>query len=163
MTGPLRFRVAGTPTTQGDHKAYKPKGAPFARIADANPAKLRPWREAIRSTAVDTIGPTWTPHDCPVRVTLRFALPKPASAPKLRRTWPIGKRSGDVDKLARACLDALTDAGVVVDDARVVELVVTKDYPEGALQPSPGVVITVQPIHEADPLSRNDIQGALTL
>jgi crossover junction endodeoxyribonuclease RusA len=160
----LQFRVRGIPSTQGDHKAYKPKGAPFARIVDANPAKLRPWREAIRQDAVQAAGETWTPLDGPVLVTLRFALARPASAPKTRRTWPIGKRSGDVDKLARAALDALTDAGIFTDDARVTELTVSKDYVGGDVH-SPGVLITVQPLDAAlvIPLSRNETEGVLPL
>ena len=47
------------------------------------------------------------------------ALPKPASAPKKRRTWP--DKYPDVSKLARSTEDALSDAGMWADDARVVE------------------------------------------
>lgn len=160
---PLRFRVAGTPVTQGSHRAWKPKGADFAHVVDANQKVLRPWRDAIRCDAQDAAGPAWQPLDCPVRVILHFAVPRPRSAPKRRRTWPTGARSGDVDKLARAALDALTDAGIWTDDARVVELIVTKDYAGDAFQPSPGVVISVQPIEHAAPLSRNQTQEALNL
>jgi Holliday junction resolvase RusA-like endonuclease len=64
-------------------------------------------------------------------------LLKPRSAPKRRRTWPIGARSGDVDKLARSVLDSLT--GVLFhDDAQVVHLVVSKDYGD-----APGVRVFV--------------------
>lgn len=158
----LQFRVRGIPVTQGNHNAWKPKGADFARIVDANQQTLHPWREAIRSTAVDAAGPSWQPLDGPVRVLLHFALAKPASAPKTRRTWPIGARSGDVDKLARAVLDALTDAGVFVDDSRVVELIVSKDYVGGAVH-SPGCLIIVQPIQHTVPLPHPDPEGALPL
>ena len=159
MTAPLlQFRVAGLPVTQGDHKAWKPPGAPFARIADANPTKLKPWREAIRSTAVDALPDGWVPLDGPVRVVFIFAMPRPASAPKRRRTWPIKMRSGDWDKLARAASDALTDAGVWTDDARVVDGRVVKDYPgEHIAQMSPGVLIRIWTVTDEIPLSTGPI------
>ena len=70
----------------------------------------------------------------PVEVLLHFELARPKSA---RRLLPSTKP--DLDKLARAVLDALT--GVVFkDDAQVVDLRVTKRYG------TPGVhVIVVQP------------------
>jgi Holliday junction resolvase RusA-like endonuclease len=52
-----------------------------------------------------------------------------ASAPKFVAVKP------DVDKLIRAVLDALTDAGVFRDDSRVVQVSATKIYADkpGAL------------------------------
>lgn len=145
MSGPgVRFRVAGRPMTQGSKTGIVVKGR--AVLVETNRAALKPWREAVRSTALEHLGDTWQPYPGPVHVRLLFALPKPASAPKTRRTWPVGARSGDVDKLARACLDACTDAGVWRDDAQVVDLHVTKDYPgEHAGQLTPGVLVHVVP------------------
>jgi Holliday junction resolvase RusA-like endonuclease len=110
-------------------------------VTDQKGSKLKPWREAVRSTAVDAAGEAWAPIDGPVRVDLWFAMPKPQSVPKTRRTWPM--RKPDLDKLARACLDALTQAGILADDARVVELRAVKDWPEHVQQMSPGVVVRV--------------------
>lgn len=159
MTGSvLQFRVAGTPVTQGNHSAWAPKGAKFARVVDTNQRTLRPWREAIRSTAVDAAGEEWQPLAGPVRVDVWLALPKPSSAPKTRRTWPIGARSGDADKLARAVLDALTDAGVWRDDSQVVELRVVKDYPEHVQQLSPGALVRIWRVDgELPPLTTGQI------
>ena len=148
MTAPvLQFRVAGIPVPQGSMSAFV-RGS-RAIVTDQKGSKLKPWREAIRSTAVDSAGPNWAPLDCPVRVDLWFAMPKPASTPKTRRTWPM--RQPDLDKLARACLDALTQAGVLADDARVVELRAVKDWPEHVQQMSPGVVVRVWRVDEALP------------
>jgi crossover junction endodeoxyribonuclease RusA len=138
----LRARVVGIPVTQGSKRAVM-RGK-RAGMIDANDAKLRPWRDAVRSTVVDALGPDSTATTGPVRVVLAFALPRPASAPKTRRTWPMGARSGDVDKLARAVLDALTDAAVWHDDAQVLDLHVLKDYPGPHIeQNTPGVLIAV--------------------
>ncbi|MGH9249435.1 MAG: RusA family crossover junction endodeoxyribonuclease, partial [Acidimicrobiales bacterium] len=89
------------------------------------------------------------PMTGPVAVALRFTLRRPASAPKRRRTWPIGARSGDIDKLQRAILDALTDVGVWKDDAQVVHVDAGKDYQgaDGYLD-RPGVTITVRLLDE---------------
>ena len=141
MTAPvLQFRVAGIPVPQGSMSAFV-RGS-RAIVTDQKGTKLKPWREAIRSTAADIIGDAWEPLDGPLRVDLWFAVPKPSSSPKRRRTWPITKR-GDVDKLARAALDALTQAGAIVDASRIVELRAVKDYPEHVQQMSPGVIVRI--------------------
>jgi Holliday junction resolvase RusA-like endonuclease len=54
--------------------------------------------------------------------------------------WPA--KRPDVDKLARACLDALTQSGAIRDDAQVVMLGATKVYG------LPGMVMTVRPMHD---------------
>jgi hypothetical protein len=71
------------------------------------------------------------------RVT--FSLLKSARAPKRRRIYPIGARSGDLDKLARSVLDALT--GVVFkDDAHVTQLTASKDWGQ------PGAFIEIESV-----------------
>jgi Holliday junction resolvase RusA-like endonuclease len=165
-TGPvLQFRVAGTPSTQGSKTGFaiksKATGKYRAVIVDKNPKTLKPWREAVRSTAVEALGDGWVPLDGPVRVLCAFAVARPSSAPKTRRTWPTGARSGDVDKLARAVLDALTDAGVWADDARVIDLRVLKDYPgEAVAQTTPGVLVRVWRADQPMPGGAPDEKGA---
>jgi Holliday junction resolvase RusA-like endonuclease len=143
----LTCRVVGVPVTQGSKTAFvvKAKNRPArAVVVDVKAAPMRSWREAVRATVAERLGAGWQPEPGPVKVTLLFALPKPSSAPKRRRTWPIGARSGDADKLARAVLDALTEAAVWRDDSQVVNLNVVKDWPEHTAQMSPGCVISVQ-------------------
>ncbi len=141
----LSLRVVGVPTTQGSKNGFVVKtktGKLRALVVDVKRKELRSWREAIRSDAVAELGEDWVPLSGPIRVTLHFTLPKPASAPKRRRTWPIGARSGDIDKLERAALDALTDAALWRDDGQVVDLHGTKDYPDLKVT-CPGVLIRV--------------------
>ena len=79
---------------------------------------LKPWREAVKQAALDVMDGT-APLDGPLLVRMVFTMPKPKSAPKRKVTFP--DRTPDLSKLARATEDALTDAGVWADDARVVE------------------------------------------
>jgi crossover junction endodeoxyribonuclease RusA len=141
----LRARVIGVPVTQGSMKGFVLGGR--AKVVNSNDAKLRPWREAVRASVVEALPPDWQPIPGPVAVELAFALPKPSSAPRRRRTWPTGPRSGDIDKLTRCVHDACTDAGVWRDDSQVVDLRVTKDYPDSVTElHSPGVVIHIAAI-----------------
>jgi Holliday junction resolvase RusA-like endonuclease len=150
--GSLGFYVPGIPTTQGSKKAFvvSPRGGkPRAVVTEQLGAALSSWRETVRSVARAAAGDDWLPLDGPVAAVLAFGLAKPRSAPKTRRTWPIGKNSGDLDKLTRAVFDALTQALIWDDDSRVVDLHVTKDYaPQMARQ---GVTVVVRPLVQAHP------------
>ena len=118
----LTVFVAGRPAPQGSKTRTR-----FG-MRDANGPTLHPWRDAVRADVAAQLPEWWTPVGGPVGILLTFHLPKPASAPKRRRTWPIAARSGDIDKLARACLDAISDAGWWKDDSQVVVLKAAKDY-----------------------------------
>jgi crossover junction endodeoxyribonuclease RusA len=140
----VTFFVAGLPSTQGNKSAFVTKsGKAVMREGRSKQAKSNfdAWRHAVGDEARRYAGDELEAG--PVLVTLAFGLARPASAPKRRRTWPIAARSGDVDKLARACLDAVTGV-LLADDSQVVGLAVTKAYGR------PGVAVTVDPI-EADP------------
>ena len=102
-------------------------------MVDANAAKLKPWRATVAKAA--DLGVTF---DCPVAVQIRFDMPMP-KRPKFSR--PAVKP--DVDKLARAVLDGLTDGGLLVDDSLVVRLVVDEFYSE-----SPCATVTVRAVSD---------------
>lgn len=135
-TRQLRVTVHGTPAPQGSKKAYV-RGR-HAVLVESSPA-VKPWRQDVVAALVDAIrAAAWQPLDGPVTVEIEFRLRRPASAPK-RRTLP--DRKPDLDKLARATLDAITTAGAIADDARVVDLALRKRYaPAG--EPT-GAVITI--------------------
>ena len=134
------FHVAGLAVTQGSKKAIPLRNGRIV-LVEAGGDRLKQWRHAINDEARHH----WTgpPATGPVVVAAVFTVHRPKSAPKRTRTWPTGARSGDLDKLARAVLDALTGV-TFVDDSQVINLHVTKDYGD-----TPGVVITVVPLHEA--------------
>jgi len=141
----LAVHVVGTPKPQGSKRAFvvKKKGQKArAIVVDDAKGPLQDWRASVTQAALTALNGQ-APAVGPLAVRLVFALPRPASAPKGRRVWPVG-RVGDVDKLARSVLDSLTDAGVWRDDCQVIDLRVVKDYPGPDIgQHIPGVRITV--------------------
>ncbi|ULQ46957.1 RusA family crossover junction endodeoxyribonuclease [Flagellatimonas centrodinii] len=129
--------VYGSPAPQGS-KRHVGNG-----VMVESSKKVRPWRQDVKAAALEVRAGA-TPIDAPVRVRMVFTMPKPASAPKTRRTFPM--RMPDLSKLARSTEDALTEAGIWRDDARVIEYdrlakVFPGEDPE-ALD-APGVRITV--------------------
>lgn len=132
----LEFDVYGLPQPQGSAKAFVPKGWTRPVVTSDNP-NLKDWRRLVASAA-QPHAPTTGLLAGPVRLTLAFALARPQSLPK-KRTHHITRP--DVDKLARAVLDALT--GILLrDDSQVVELVASKAYAE--LGASPGLRVRLE-------------------
>lgn len=129
------FVVYGTPVTQGSKTRTR------YGLRDANGTRLRPWREAVKHAALDAGIPR---IDGPVSVSLRFAFARPRShfgtgrnVSNLRSgapAYPANRGSGDIDKLCRAVLDALTDAGVWGDDSQVVCLTAVKSWTDARPQ-----------------------------
>ena len=134
----ISFFVAGAPVTQGSKIAAVNRYTGRAVMREVNGSKLDHWRQAIRTEAQAAgEGQMYTG---PVGMTLSFFMPKPASAPKRKRTWPIKARSGDADKLARAALDAVTHV-LIHDDSQVVHLEVFKAWAEEQV---PGVFVELR-------------------
>lgn len=146
----VAFAVAGTPATQGS-LSYKGQTRAGRAIMAPSSKTLKPWRETVQLVAKMAIRATtpdggW-PLLGPLAVDLVFTVPKPKGAPKTRRTFPIVKP--DIDKLVRACLDALTYAGAWADDSQVVSMTTDKVYPgetPNALR-VPGVRIAIYRVY----------------
>lgn len=145
--GAIRIVVRGTPAPQGS-KSFKGMTNSGRAILAESSKKVKPWRQDVKAAAEAWIASRIAsdlPHrpiDGPVIVRMIFTLKKPASAPKRRRTYPM--RTPDLSKLARSTEDALTDAGIWTDDARVIEYRrLAKVYPgeDGDALESPGAVI----------------------
>jgi crossover junction endodeoxyribonuclease RusA len=116
----IELIVYGSPAPQGSKKFAGTTKEGRGILVESS-AKVRPWRMDVKQAAeqlrVSLNG--LATLDGPLSVSMVFTLPKPASAPKRRRTWP--DRKPDVSKLARSTEDAISDAGLWADDARVVE------------------------------------------
>jgi len=139
----VRIEVPGIPAPQGS----KNRGA-NGQMYEAN-ANLGPWRDAVIWRTRQACRPPEFPLLGPVQVIAVFVFPHPKghygtgknaatvrpSAPRFPDVKP------DLDKLARAVLDGLTQGGAFKDDAQVCELLCRKRY-----GPRPGVVIMVNPM-----------------
>lgn len=133
--------VHGTPVPKGNLKRSRYGRTYFE-------AHVTAWCDtmatACKAAYRGAMGPTAQPHSGPVAVELAFSFDRPAShGTGQRRGVRVGKaaktlppctshRLGDLDKLARNALDALTNGGVIVDDSHVVRLVAAKEYGGGA-------------------------------
>ena len=143
----IRIVVRGTPAPQGS-KSFKGMTNAGRAILTESSKKVRPWRQDVKAAAEAYRERTGlAPIDAPVVVRMIFTLPKPKSAPKTRRTYPM--RTPDLSKLARSTEDALTDAGIWADDARVIDYGrLAKVFPgedPDALD-SPGCVIEIREV-----------------
>jgi crossover junction endodeoxyribonuclease RusA len=139
----VKLRIYGSPAPQGSKKFVGLNKAGRGIMVESS-KKVRPWREDVKAAALAARNGA-APLDGPIVVRMVFTLPKPSSAPKRRRTYPC--RKPDVSKLARSTEDALVDAGLMVDDARIVEYerlakVFPNEDPE-ALE-APGVYISIR-------------------
>ena len=120
----ISFYVQGEPAPQGSKRfvgIHNGKG----RMIESS-KKVKPWREAVYWAAIEAKSktPMVMPMDGPLAVVMVFALPKPKST---RRGHP--DRKPDLSKLVRSTEDALVDAGLIADDARIVVCLASKLYP----------------------------------
>lgn len=86
---------------------------------------VKPWREAVKSAAMDAWPINRPSLEYPLDVEMIFTMRRPKSA----KRGASPKTRPDLSKLVRSTEDALTDAGVWKDDALVVRCVSMKVYP----------------------------------
>jgi crossover junction endodeoxyribonuclease RusA len=161
------FYVYGDPVPQGSMKCWGRRGDKLHALESSNKDTLLPWRDKITAAAKrdypDTGPVIRFPQYAPVSIEITYSLPRPAnhhgtgrnagtvksSAPQ----YPTAKGTGDIDKLERAVLDALTAAGVLHDDAQVIDVTHRKRYVEpdpwaderGDVLTEPGIVVRLYP------------------
>jgi len=124
------FTVWGIAAPQGS-KRHVGKGV-MLESSD----RVRPWRQDVRFAALEERPIDWdmATH---MRLELVFWFPRPASHYGTKNgisylkanapVEPVSARVGDIDKLSRAVLDALTGVAYL-DDRQVVELEARKAY-----------------------------------
>ncbi len=137
----ISFWTDGRPATKGSWQVNR-NGSVRPQIQ-----RERPWANAVAWSAKAA---GIRPIAGAVRVTLEFHLLRPA-----KPAHPYPSR-GDIDKLVRSCLDALTGIGYA-DDAQVVEVIARKQW---AGERGPGAEISiatcsrVQPVRLGEPVLR---------
>lgn len=140
----LQVFVPGRPVTKGSMKAYCTRGKTHKVRMEEDHADSKPWRKLMARTVRMVGGMDWAhPEEGAVRVELDFRVERKSHYESHQTPYPTAITIGDIDKLARNVLDALTDAGVYKDDSQVARLVASKSWaeltPDG--RPRPGVQI----------------------
>lgn len=155
----MRITAYGHPAAQGS-KRHLGNG-----VMVESSKRLRPWRQDVKYAAIDALelGHRFGTEPVTVGITFTFARPNNHSgtgrnAGVVKRgaaPFPSTHNVGDLDKMCRAILDALTDAGVFADDSQVVQLNAAKVWvgTETALD-RPGAVIYVLPAGFVDDPAR---------
>lgn len=148
----LTFTVYGNPLPKGSMRCVGRRGGRAHVVIDNNPA-VAVWQREVRAIAA-LGGAAYI--GVPVTVDITSVLARPKAHYRTGRNshllragaplHPIGRGTGDADKLARLVLDALEGAGVVFDDAQVIDVRSRKEYvpPMG----TPGVIVRVHPLEE---------------
>jgi len=137
----LTFRCYGVAQGMGSKRAFVPKGWTRPIVTDTN-RNLKGWQSLVAEAAGRAIterAQPWQLLDGPIRLSVAFYLPRPASLPKKILAMT---KAPDTSKLIRATEDALS--GVVWrDDALVCEIISGKYYAaEGEV---PHVDVRVEP------------------
>ncbi|NDH90412.1 MAG: RusA family crossover junction endodeoxyribonuclease [Flavobacteriia bacterium] len=146
---PIEFWVQGVPAPQGS-KRHLGRGI----LVEAS-KRVKPWRSDVIGAALSAF--SGVPYDEPLAVELCFVFPRPKShygtgknAGVLKGTaptHPTGRNVGDIEKLARSTIDALsvTSGGSCMrDDSLVVDLVCRKRFAEG--DETTGAWVRVRPV-----------------
>lgn len=151
MTPPVTIVVRGRPAPQGSKRAFAGKrkdGTPYAGVIESSHDRVKSWRAAVIDEADGTAGRLLL--DGPLAVTMLFWLPRPKSHHRTGRNCHLLRPGAprlpgaapDIEKLARATSDALTDAGIWRDDGQVTDCHLSKRYADG--DQVPGALITIR-------------------
>lgn len=152
----LRLFVAGRPRTKGSLKPVHTKlGGGRCRVSLTESGEyatawkntmIKAIRAAMRGTPDDAVQASHVPYTGAVEVHSFFRFERLAST-DAGLPWPVRETGeyahGDEDKLRRNLLDALTQSGLLADDALVVGGFNLKRYVEPGEQP--GVEILARP------------------
>lgn len=114
----VMFDVLGVPAPQGSKRAVPTKAG--VRLIEQS-SRLGDWRSTIAAVAFAERAKLGRTLDGPLYLHARFRFPMPKSRPKAaRERGEIYKTTApDLDKLVRALGDALTQSGLIADDARL--------------------------------------------
>jgi Holliday junction resolvase RusA-like endonuclease len=144
------FTVIGKPQPKGAHTSFVPRykdgsyvtrfdGRPLVVTKDSNPEQISTQQDLARAALIARTQAKESLWDGPVSVVCRYYFPRLAGHKGTGRNAGLLKDSaprypltsaGDVDKLDRQVLDALSGT-VITDDKLVVISVSSKHYAEG--------------------------------
>jgi Holliday junction resolvase len=157
MSNELAINVTGIPAPQGSKKGFpirRANGTLGVAMTESAGESVKNWRQDVRTAAMAAATEaTWVAPAGAAVVSIHFYLPRPKGHYGTGRNAGILKTSApthptvkpDGDKLERATLDALTSAGVVTDDARIISSAWWKSYADA--RPA-GARITITAVEE---------------
>lgn len=137
----IQFRVVGIPASQGSKRNIG-----NGRMIECS-KKVKPWRESVKAAALVAMDDrSHFPMRGPLRAVIEFTFCRPKghygtgkNADRIKERAPYFQASKpDLDKLVRSTFDALTESGIWMDDAQVVELVTSKHFDQRH-----GAIITI--------------------
>lgn len=112
---------------------------------------LRAWMKSVKVGAAEAME-TRQPTDRAVRIDLAFYVERPKAhygtgrnagiLKSLADAYPIRRSKGDIDKLTRAALDALTGV-CFADDSQVVDVRARKRFADGRKDPMTVIAVAL--------------------
>lgn len=147
--------VPGVPVPQPRPKAAR-RGN-FIQIYTPDPkGRLKDWKHAIACASVG-IEPA-APFDCPIRMDLTLYCERPQSLMRKRDAdGPVVNTTRpDRDNYEKAVMDAMTDCGWWIDDARVCAGETIKLYHAKTGQPGALIVVSVPEDEQGDLFQQED-------
>lgn len=126
----ILFSVPGIPRPQGSKRGFVNKKTGRAIVVESGGQAHKDWRAVIALAAVEAMNGS-APFTGPLLCRLTFKLPRPKSHGR-KITFPDHRP--DLDKLARAALDALTHV-CFVDDGQIVTLNLRKRWAVPGVDP----------------------------
>jgi Holliday junction resolvase RusA-like endonuclease len=147
----VTITVYGVPAPQGSKKFVGVHAGRGVMVESSK--KVKPWRVAVKAAFEAWIAyrrslRAFEVMDGPLALQIVFTLPAPKSLPKRTASHP--SKTPDLSKLIRSTEDAITNAGLWADDARVIEVRARKTYPKDIIGSHidalnrPGAVITIE-------------------
>jgi Holliday junction resolvase RusA-like endonuclease len=117
VLGAPRFAILvhGSPAPKGSKSQGRNASGRTWLYEDAA-ARLKPWMAAVKAAARAALPAGWEPLDGPLIADQVFTVAKGVTLPKWQ-AW--SETADDIDKYARGVNDALSQAGVWVDDKRL--------------------------------------------
>ena len=152
------FRVFGNAASQGSKIPGMNRKTGKMFVRDQAGKGLTTWRQDIIRAALiargcdpdsgeplEGVEPAKTIAG-PCAIQVQFLMPRPASVSVKRRPYPSVKP--DLDKMVRAVLDALKEAGCYGDDGQVIKIWATKIYARDTPDRAPGAYITISALSD---------------
>ena len=139
--------VAGRPRTKGSMNAYCSKGRDHKLIWTEQVKDSKAWRRTVAAHVQREVRAAYGDHlklEVPLELRCVYFFSRELED-RSTDPYPTAMTVGDLDKLDRNILDALTSSGVIKDDRFIVRIMSEKRW-----GPAPGVQLTLMQIPQEE-------------